>query len=121
MIGLGIDIVDINRIRHWLSVEGLPERFFNKAELEDAHKKGKTVALSLAARFAAKEAFGKALGSGLQGIKLKDICVINDERGKPELEVFDSALQAFKESGGERIHLSLSHEKNTAVAVVVIE
>ncbi len=121
MLGLGVDIVDIDRIRHWLSVEGLPERFFNKAELEDAHRKGKTEALSLAARFAAKEAFGKALGTGLQGIKLKDICVINNERGKPDLEVFDSALKEFKKTGATKIHLSLSHEKNTAIAVVAIE
>ncbi len=120
MLGIGIDIVDVNRIKHWLTVKGLPQRFFNQSELEDARKKGSAEPFSLAARFAAKEAFGKALGSGLKDIRLKDICVINDEKGKPELSVFNSALKAFTESGGKEIHLSLSHEKNMAVAVVVI-
>ncbi|AGT44671.1 holo-ACP synthase [Treponema pedis] len=121
ILGVGIDIVNVDRIKSWLTVKGLPERFFNSSELETSFKRGEGQALSLAARFAAKEAFGKAMGTGLKGMKLKDISVINTDSGKPELRLFGSALTIFKKSGAEKIHLSLSHEKNTAAAIVVIE
>ena len=78
-------------------------------------------ARSLAVRFAAKEAFGKALGTGLAGIKLKDIVVVNDRTGRPFLKVSGTALEALKKKGGAALHLSLSHEKTTAAAVVIIE
>ncbi len=121
MLGIGIDLVDIDRMKKSLAVDGFAERFFNPAELEDARKKGSEEPFSFAARFAAKEAFGKALGVGLKGIRLTDICVVNNKFGKPELKLFDSALKAFQKIGGEKIHLSLSHEKHIAAAVVAIE
>ena len=83
--------------------------------------KGDGAAPSLAVRFSAKEAFGKALGTGLAGIELKDIAVVNDKTGRPFLKLSGTALQALKEKGGTAIHLSLSHEKTTAAAVVIIE
>ncbi|HOT58887.1 MAG TPA: holo-ACP synthase, partial [Spirochaetales bacterium] len=83
--------------------------------------RGKSAALSLAARFAAKEAFGKALGTGLKGIALKDILVRNNSVGKPELLVVNSALMAFEKSGAKRIHLSMTHESDNAIAIVILE
>ena len=121
ILGLGIDIVEVSRLEKWLNDKKLLERFFNKEELEYVLSKGDGAAPSLAVRFAAKEAFGKALGTGLAGIELKDIAVVNDKTGRPFLKLFGTALQALKEKGGAAIHLSLTHEKTTAAAVVIIE
>jgi holo-[acyl-carrier protein] synthase len=97
------------------------ERFFHPHELQEALSRGAGAELSLAARFAAKEAYGKALGKGLAGIVLKDIMVRNRHNGQPEIEVFGTALAAFKRSGADRIHISLTHENDNAVAMVVLE
>ena len=121
ILGLGIDIVEVSRLEKWLNDKKLLERFFNKEELEYVLSKGDGAARFLAVRFAAKEAFGKALGTGLAGIELKDIAVVNDKIGRPFLKLFGTALQALKEKGGADIHLSLTHEKTTAAAVVIIE
>jgi holo-[acyl-carrier protein] synthase len=77
--------------------------------------------LSLAARFAAKEALGKALGTGLAGIVLKDIMVVNLHNGRPEIKVFGTAQDALRRIGAERLHISLTHEKDNAIAMVVLE
>jgi len=97
------------------------ERYFHPQELAASLSKGKSGAHSLAARFAAKEAFGKALGTGLAGIALKDIMVINSHNGKPEIKVVDTALGALEKSGANRVHLSLTHEHEYAAAMVVLE
>ena len=77
--------------------------------------------VSLAARFAAKEAFGKALGTGLKGIKLSDIQVVSDHNGKPDIMVHGTAAKALSDSGAESIYVSLTHERDNAVAVVILE
>jgi holo-[acyl-carrier protein] synthase len=97
------------------------ERYFHPRELAAPLSRGKNGAQSLAARFAAKEAFGKALGTGLAGIVLKDIMVINDHNGKPEIQVVNTALGALERSGANRVHLSLTHEHEYAAAMVVLE
>ncbi len=121
IVGIGIDAVDIERIQRWLQIKGLPERFFHPQELQDAQQKKADTALSLAARFAAKEAYGKALGTGLRGITLKNILVTNDPQGRPTVTLFDDALIPFKKINGKTIHLSLTHEKNIAIASVILE
>lgn len=121
ILGLGIDIVEVSRLEKWLNDKKLLERFFNKEELEYVFSKGDGAAPSLAVRFAAKEALGKALGTGLAGIELKDIAVANDKTGRPFLKLSGTAFKALKEKGGASIHLSLTHEKTTAAAVVIIE
>ncbi|MDR3343205.1 MAG: holo-ACP synthase [Treponema sp.] len=121
IIGIGVDMVRVHRMERWRTNPRLLERFFHPDELAVALSKGSSVNQSLAVRFAAKEAFGKALGIGLAGLALKDIMVANRENGRPELEVFGTALRAFKESGGHRIHLSLTHEQDNAIAMVVLE
>mgnify|MGYP000876151026 FL=1 len=121
VIGLGIDAVDISRIQHWLEDPGLIARFFHPQELTDTKNKGHSAAYSLAARFAAKEAYGKALGTGLRGITLKNILVINNPDGKPELVLFGDALISFQRTEGTHIHLSLTHESNMAIAAVILE
>lgn len=121
ILGIGIDAVAVKRIEQWLRVQGLPERFFHPQELQDALCKGALTACALAARFAAKEAYGKALGTGLAGITLKNIAVSVNAQGKPLLELFDDALRPFQKLNGDSIHLSLTHEKDIAIACVILE
>ncbi|MCX7024419.1 MAG: holo-ACP synthase [Spirochaetes bacterium] len=121
ILGIGVDIVHVRRIRHWLSVDGLVDRFFHEDEIAASRSRGGAAALSLAARFAAKEAFGKALGTGLTGLRLRDILVVNNFNGKPDIVLFGSALERYRSVGGLSLHLSLTHESDNAVAFVVIE
>lgn len=121
IIGIGLDVVHVSRLEHWLKIPGLFERFFHPDELAASREKGASSTLSLAARFAAKEAFGKAIGTGLSGITLKNILVLNNHNGKPMMHVYGNALEAFTSCGGKTIHLSLTHERDNALAMVVIE
>lgn len=121
ILGIGIDVVQVERIRRWKEVPGLFERYFHPRELETAGRNMKNGILSLAARFAAKEAFGKALGTGVGGFSLKEIEVINDPRGKPELLLCGKALKVLERFGGRRVLVSLTHEIDNAIAMVVIE
>jgi len=119
--GIGVDIINVQRMKRWRLMPGLLERYFHPDELTAALSRGGKADLSLAARFAAKEAFGKALGTGLEGLVLKDIMVVNSHNGRPEIRVFGTALAALNKSGANRVHLSLTHEQDNAVAMVVME
>lgn len=119
--GIGVDIVDVSRFESWIKDENIINRFFNATEM----CQGKSMQHQMehyAARFAAKEAFGKALGIGITGFSLKDIYVQKDESGKPFLVIQDSAKKVFEEIIGKGdIQISLSHEKNNAIAFVIIQ
>ena len=119
--GIGIDVVHASRMDRWRKVPGLLKRYFHPDELPAALAKGSGATLSLAARFAAKEAFGKALGTGLAGIVLRDIMVKNRHNGQPEIIVSGTALAALKQSGASLVHTSLTHERDNAIAMVVLE
>jgi len=119
--GIGIDIVHVPRMKKWQEIPGILERFFHAEELSSALEKGNGAGQSLAVRFAAKEAFGKALGTGLEGIVLKDIMVKNRDNGQPEIMVSGTALSALENCGAKKIHVSLSHERDNAIAMVVLE
>lgn len=121
IIGVGLDVVHVNRLIHWRGIPGLLERYFHPEELAAAMSRGSSAMLSLAARFAAKEAFGKAIGTGLSGITLKNILVLNNHNGKPCMRLFGNALEAYERAGGRAIHLSLTHERDNALAMVVVE
>jgi len=129
--GIGIDAVKISRMEKWAANPLLLDRFFNPREIAALKERGKGMTSSLAAsslaasslatRFAAKEAFAKALGTGLAGIVLKDIMVLNGLNNKPELILEGSALAAMKTFGANKAHLSLTHEGDTAIALVILE
>lgn len=121
IIGIGVDVVHVHRLDHWITIPGLLERYFHPHELETARSRGHGMAVSLAARFAAKEAFGKALGTGLKDIVLRDIMVLNRHNGRPEIVVFGTALAALQRCGANKIHLSLTHEHDNAIAMIVLE
>ncbi len=119
--GVGIDLVEVRRIKQL--VERYGERFlrrvFNEEELLYASRKASPEA-SLAASFAAKEAFSKALGTGFSGIALKEVWVRREENGRPVLRFSGQALR-LTEDLGLVTRLSLSHEAGIAAAVVILE
>jgi phosphopantetheine--protein transferase-like protein len=119
--GIGIDIVRTARMREAVERWGqrFLERVFTAEEIAYAYKK-KDPFLPLSVRFAAKEAFIKAL-SGLVPVSLTDISVRNLSDGRPVLEVLGRTGEAAEQMGIGRIHLSLSHERDYGVACVVIE
>ena len=119
--GIGTDIVKVDRIRKWLLDGKMVQRFFNPAEMNSCASL-QVSAEHYAARFAAKEAFGKAVGTGLAGFSLQDVFVKNDESGKPELVLQNEAAELLKKKcGNAKIHISLSHEKEYALAYLIIE
>ncbi len=121
--GLGVDLARIERFRRLISEhkESVIERLFTPDEQAYALRKVDPAPF-LAARFAAKEAFLKALGLGLrQGVSWREIEVVKDEAGKPMLELQGKTAQIFAERGGGTLHLSLTHDGDYAVASVVLE
>ncbi|MGE0156865.1 MAG: holo-[acyl-carrier-protein] synthase [Geobacter sp.] len=123
IIGTGIDTVEVARFQRFLDQgnQRLLDRLFSPQEQEYCRAK-KQAAACYAARFAAKEAFLKALGTGLRdGISWIEIEVVNDPLGKPELNLTGSAQQQLDQRGGNRAHLSLSHDGGQAVAIVILE
>lgn len=122
IVGTGIDIVQVQRIEAILRRRGWrwAERVFSPDELAAAGV-GPHRARRLAARWAAKEAFAKALGTGLRGLRWRDIRVRQDEGGRPWLEVAGRASALARAAGVQRIHLSLSHDGQWAVAQVILE
>jgi len=121
--GIGVDIAAISRFQTFLenNNEKLLDKLFTTDELEMCCKR-KEAASSLAARFAAKEAFLKALGTGYrEGISWHDIKVVNNSLGKPELSISGKAHQLYEAAGIWRILLSLSHDGGNAIAMVVLE
>lgn len=100
--------------------ERLKRRLFTSREREEVAESPHPSA-SLAARFAAKEAFLKALGRGLFQVSFKEIEVIREPSGRPRLELHGSAAGLCKEKGIKGVHLSLSHDGGVAVAVVILE
>lgn len=115
--GIGCDIVKIARIARLLEKSGekFLDRVYSEEELELAPVEPKLYVAYLAKRFAAKEAFAKALGTGIgQEIAFNKISVLNNEMGMPYLSV-DARYSKYK------IHLTMSDEKTYAIAVVVLE
>jgi holo-[acyl-carrier protein] synthase len=129
ILGIGTDIVRVDRFAGWIDRPEMMRRFFGQIELDYCMKQGADAAASLAARFAAKEAFGKAVGCGLAGMRLRDIQVLREKGKQPSLNLEGKAQEAFAaicrthgiESSETRLHLSLTHEREHAIAFVVFE
>lgn len=119
--GVGIDIIKIGRMREVVEKWGqrFLERVFTESEISYCYEKREPY-LSLAVRFAAKEALIKAIGSAVP-VSLTDIEVVNVETGRPFLKVNGELEYFFKEELIRRAHLSLSHEHEYGVACVVLE
>ncbi len=120
ILGIGNDIIEIERIRS--SIEKYGEKFLNKmftsAEQKYCLSHKKDPAKNFAGRFAAKEAFVKALGTGFrEGVSWLDIEILNDEKGKPQVSVSPKLTKQTKNSN---FFISISHCRDYATAMVVI-
>jgi holo-[acyl-carrier protein] synthase len=123
IVGVGTDLAEVGRISR--SVERFGERFL--ARVFTAHERAYAMrkanwAERLAARFAAKEAGMKALGTGLgRGVSWQHLEVTNEPSGRPTLRLYSAALDAANAIGVKRISISLTHTKEMAFAVVFLE
>ncbi|MGE4283104.1 MAG: holo-ACP synthase [Clostridia bacterium] len=121
IIGTGIDIVETERIsRAIIRSNHFVNRFFSTNEQLYFQERNNRYEV-IAGNFAAKEAFSKALGTGIRNFALKDIEVLRDSLGKPYMNLYNEAQHIVEKIGATRIHISISHCKNYAVAHVILE
>jgi len=121
IIGIGTDIIEIARIKKAVQTRPkMVERIFTRTEI-DYCQGSRDFFAPLAARFAAKEAAAKALGTGFRDFKWQDIEVINDTLGKPSIRIHGRAQEKARELGVTQINVSLSHCRDYAVAMVILE
>ena len=119
IVGIGTDIVEIARLAK--SLEKIKEHCFTASEIAYAENFRDPVP-HFAGRWAAKEAFAKALGTGFgESCAWLDLEIVNDCKGKPGMRISGAARQTFSALGGKTVHLSISHEKNYASAFIIIE
>jgi holo-[acyl-carrier protein] synthase len=124
VLGLGSDLIEISRIQ--ASVEQYGERFlhrvFTTGEIAFCQRKKKHAAESFAARFAAKEAVAKALGTGIsRGISWREIEVRREPGKRPKVSLTGRAAERAAAMGVRRLHLTLTHSRDIAMAVVLAE
>jgi holo-[acyl-carrier protein] synthase len=123
ILSIGVDIIEVYRIRE--TIERTPrfvDRVYTPAERAYCDQKGAAAAQSYAARFAAKEAFLKALKTGWSGkITWHDIEIVSDENRVPSLKISNEAKRLVDAIGATDIHLSISHTTEHAVAQVILE
>ena len=121
VVGIGIDLVEIHRMKKAIERPLFVQRVFTPAEQAYCDSRGRQNAASYAARFAAKEAVMKALGTGLSGGGTwQDIEVLPDEQGKPVMTLSGYFGQLSRKMDVTRIHVSLSHAQEYAAAQVLI-
>jgi holo-[acyl-carrier protein] synthase len=120
IIGIGTDIIEVERVARAISKEAFKKKVFSEREIAYCESQKKEE--SFAARFAAKEAFFKALGTGWRdGMGITEVEILNDDLGKPSIHLSGKAKEVFEQKGGTHIHLSLSHIKTQAAAFVILE
>ena len=121
--GIGIDIVSISRFERLIERYGdrVLRKIFTDSERREGDRKAARAAF-YAVRFAAREAFYKALGTGWgRGLPLKEVSVASGEGGRPSLVIGERMRAELEERGVFRHHVSLTHDGDSAVAVVVLE
>lgn len=117
IFGIGCDIIETRRIAK--ADDRFLEKHFTEAERELFQKKKQPQ--TIAANFAAKEAFSKALGTGVRGFFLNEVEVLRDDMGKPYINLYGNAKELCNNAGVGEIFVTLSHSKELAMAYVVLE
>ena len=120
IVGIGNDIIEIERIEKAISKEGFKNKIYTQRELENIEKRGNRTE-TYAGIFSAKEAISKAIGTGVREFSLTDLEILNDDLGKPYVvvsEKLDKILRNKKED--YQIEISISHSKKYATAVAII-
>ena len=113
---VGIDTVELARLEKAMVIPGFRERVYSKDEIAFLEPKGTGSLQSYAANFAAKEAFSKALGTGVRGFLMTEVSVLRDSLGAPYIELNGSALEAAK---GLTFIVSITHTRRDATAIVI--
>lgn len=120
IFGIGSDIIEIERVGKSILKEEFKRKLYSEREI--AYCEANRKAESYAARFAGKEAFFKALGTGWRdGLILTEVEILNDKLGKPYIELSGKTKEIVEAKGVKHIHISLSHSKENAIAYVVLE
>jgi holo-[acyl-carrier protein] synthase len=121
--GIGTDIIEIERVKQKVDKPlGFKEKVFSSAEINICEAKGALKYQSYAGRFVAKEAFLKAVGiSWIDEFNLNEIEVLNEESGKPFFQLRGSIDTWAKDNKISSMHLSISHSKEYATAIVILE
>lgn len=120
IVGIGNDIIEIERIEKAILKEGFKNKVYTERELENIEKRGNRTE-TYAGIFSAKEAISKAIGTGVREFSLTDLEILNDDLGKPYVvvsEKLDKILKNKKES--YQIEISISHSKKYATAMAII-
>lgn len=118
IFGIGCDVVEIERIAR--TDDRFTEKHFTKNE-RDLFVSKNNAPQTVAVNFAAKEAFSKALGTGVRGFSLNEVEVLRDELGKPYINVYGKAKDILEKLEIKNIFVSLSHSKEIAMGYVVLE
>ena len=120
IVGIGNDIIEIERIEKAILKEGFKNKVYTERELENIEKRGNRTE-TYAGIFSAKEAISKAIGTGVREFSLIDLEILNDDLGKPYVvvsEKLDKILKTKKED--YQIEISISHSKKYATAMAII-
>lgn len=120
IVGIGIDLIEIRRIKRAIENPAFIRRVFTAAEIAYCQSRGRQGAASFAARFTAKEAVMKALGTGLSGGTWQEIETLPDASGKPAVRLTGSFGQLAESLGVSCIHVSLTHAEEYAAAQVML-
>jgi len=120
IIGLGIDMVEIKRIKKNINETSFLQKYFTVDEIK-LFELSKHKAQTVAGNFASKEAISKAVGTGISGFSLTDIEILRDEKGKPYVNSYGSFYTISKELGIDTIHISISNTKEYAIANAICE
>lgn len=121
ILGIGLDVCQVKRVRRAMARSGFRARVFDDSEVEECERRARRH-LHYAARFAAKEACFKALGTGWgEGVGWREVTVQSDGRRPPTLTLLGAAARKARALGVTRAHLSLTHDGDYAAAVVVLE
>lgn len=120
IIGTGIDIIEINRIKDAIIRQPFVEKVFTLHEQQYCESRGVQRASSYAARFAGKEAIMKAFGTGMKGGKLQDIEIFLDDKGCPHVRLSGQFAALASDMGVSAIHISLTHAREYAAAQAIL-
>ena len=120
IVGIGNDIIEIERIEKAISKEGFKDKIYTQRELENIKKRGNR-AETYAGVFSAKEAISKAIGTGVREFSLTDLEILNDDLGKPYVVISEKLDKIIKNKKEDyQIEISISHSKKYATAIAMV-